>query len=465
MPADINFNLQPKQKELLRLIREAPQTMIGFGGANGSGKSFAIRDVNLILCLSPKTKPLKTLIFRRLSNDLLENHINPFLLKYPELEKYFNKTERIIYFPDGSTTKFGSADNEQDIYSFEGKEYDYIFVDEATHCTQMMIEFLKSRNRGSSVKCKMIFTMIPGFIGHAYFKRLFITRQYLDYEDPNDYVFLPARVWDNVIWSMQALAEQGYTVTQYYKEWTEEQRKDFTLKYSDYAHTLLHLPEQKRKARLYGDWDIFEGIFFEDFNQRVHIIKEQDYLSYKELKNFKILGGLDYGNVTSNIWGARDYNGNVIIFDELHQEKMSRGDKITENKNFLIQRGLLDEYIIADTNMWLKDAFDVVLSNTPAYEYLNAGIKLLQVSKTSTNIDQKGYRAACNDLMRNLLSYEMENDIITRQPKIKIYERCKNLIRTIPTFLVDPKNPEDFIGDDDHDYDAMKYMLMNLTTL
>ena len=169
----INVALQPKQSDLLNLVTDSPYTMIGYGGSNGGGKSDGIRSVNLVLCIGKKENPIRTLIFRRKSNDLLENHIIPFFQRYPQLDKYFNKTERIIYWPDGSTTKFGSSDNEGDIVDFEGKEYDYIFIDEATHCTQYMIEFLKTRNRSGNYKAKMILTMIPGFIGHNYIKRLF----------------------------------------------------------------------------------------------------------------------------------------------------------------------------------------------------------------------------------------------------------------------------------------------------
>ena len=100
----LDVALQPKQSELLSLIRNSPYKIIGYGGSNGGAKSHGIRDVNLVLCLEKKLSPIYTLIFRRKSNDLLENHIIPFFQKYPELYKFFNKTERIIYWPDGSIT-------------------------------------------------------------------------------------------------------------------------------------------------------------------------------------------------------------------------------------------------------------------------------------------------------------------------------------------------------------------------
>jgi phage terminase large subunit len=459
----LNVELQPKQLELLRLVEDTDYRMIGYGGSNGGGKSEGVRSINLILCMKLKKQPVRTLIFRRKSNDLLENHIIPFFQRYPELDKYFNKTERIIYWPDGSTTKFGSADIESDIYDFEGKEYDYIFVDEATLCTQMMIEFLKSRNRSANVKAKMIFTMIPGFIGHNYLKRLFITKQYLDYEMPTDYTYLPAKIWDNVVWVENKLMLDGYTVDQYYREWTEDRRMQYTLQYSDYAQTLKHLPEQKKRGRLFGDWYVFEGQFFENWNPEVHVIKPKNYLSESQLKQMDVLGGLDYGGITSLHFGAKDYNGNIVIFDELHLEKVSRTEKIKSTKAFLLARGLERVTIIADTNMWLPDQFDSATLNDAASEYIEAGINLKIVSKRSP--DNRRYRVACNDTISNLLEHDINpaNGLIVRQPKLKIYERCRYLIETMPALVRSDKDVEDIADNqDDHDFDSAKYLIMSL---
>jgi len=458
----IKVQLQPKQSELLDLIRNSPYTRLGFGGSNGGGKSAAIRDINLILCTDKKKKPIKTIIFRRNSNQLLENHIIPFFQKYPDLSSIFNKSERMIYWYDGSTTKFGSADNEQDVEALEGNEYDYEFIDEATHCTQYMIEYLASRNRSGNVKAKMIFTMIPGFIGHNYFKRLFITKKFTANENPADYFYLPARIWDNVVWVEDKLIADGFTVDQYYKEWNEDRRKSYTLQHSDYAQNLSHLPEQKKRARLFGDWYVFEGQFFEEFNENIHVIKRNDYLSYEELLNFNVASGLDYGNVTSLECMARDHNNNFILFDELHQEGLTRSIKIEQAKAFLKERGLLNKNIVADTNMWIKDAFDVDVSQTPAYEYINAGLKLVKVSKTSP-AKNRGYREACNDTIRDLIHYEEKDGVLTKKPQLLVYERCTHFLETFPALVISSKNPDDIEdGQPDHDFDSMKYITMYL---
>lgn len=460
----LEIALQPKQSQLLDLVKHSIYTVIGYGGSNGGAKSHGIRDVNLILCTEEKKAPIKTLIFRRKSNDLLENHINPFFQKYPELEKYFNKSERMIYWPDGSTTKFGYAEYEHDIYDFQGKEYDYIFIDEATHCTQPMIEFLRSRNRSSSILAKMVLTMNPGNIGHNYIKRIFITRKYLNYENPSEYIFLAAKVWDNVIWSEKALKERGYNVKQYYEEWNEEKRRDFTLKHSDYAQTLTGLPEAKKKAMLYGDWSVLEGQFFGEWFEDIHIIKPKNYLSYQDIKEFYVVAGMDYGNVSVVEYMYKDYNNNVVVFDEWYDKKSTRSEKVSSLKEFIIKRDLQKIDIIADTNLWLPDQFDVDESNYPASDFINAGINLSKVSKNQTSPDRhRGYRVACNDAVKDYLHWEESEGVLKVKPKLKIYERCVHLIETLPALITDEKDVEDIAdGQEDHCYDSMKYGFMTL---
>jgi hypothetical protein len=85
----MDVRLQPKQSELLSLILDTDYTVIGYGGSNGGGKSDGMRSVNMVLCTMKKKFPIKTLIFRRKSNDLLENHIIPFFQRYPELNRFF----------------------------------------------------------------------------------------------------------------------------------------------------------------------------------------------------------------------------------------------------------------------------------------------------------------------------------------------------------------------------------------
>lgn len=65
-------------------------------------------------------------------------------------------------------------------------------------------------------------------------------------EHPEDYVFIAANVYDN-----HALMEHD----------------------PDYVRMLENLPEEQRRAWLLGQWDIFEGQYFAEFDRNVHVCR------------------------------------------------------------------------------------------------------------------------------------------------------------------------------------------------
>src|SRR5690606_37855878 len=96
---------------------------------------------------------------------------------------------------------------------------------------------------------------------------------YPDY-DPDKICFIPATVYDNEI-----LIERDPEV----------------------LTRLKQLPKKEQQKYLYGNWDIFEGQFFDNWNPEIHIVKREDYLSYDQILQMSVLGGLDYGNVTVGV--------------------------------------------------------------------------------------------------------------------------------------------------------------------
>lgn len=315
---NLGIKLQPKQVELYKYVSGNSCSIIGYGGSAGGAKSHAIRDVGLIMASENPT--LKVLIIRRVSTELTSNHVNPFFQKYPELRNYYNKTERMLYLPNGSTIHFGSANNEDDIYSYQGAEYDLIFIDEATHFTQEMIEFLMTRNRSTIInfRAKTILTMNPGNIGHAYIKRIFIDKQYTNNEIAENYVFIQAKISDNVLWCIDSLKQKGYTVQEYYEKWNENERLEFCLEYSEYAKRLSNLPEELRRAYLDGDWEVFGGQFFKTFDKKKQLIEP-----FAIPEEWKLIGTIDPGFSSPCAFQlqAQDYSGNIYNVVTYYEEQ------------------------------------------------------------------------------------------------------------------------------------------------
>lgn len=378
---NLEIKLQPKQIELYNYVSGNQFSIIGYGGSAGGAKSHAVRDVGLIMASELPT--LKVLIIRRISTELTTNHINPFFIKYPELRNYYNKTERILYLPNNSTIHFGSANNEDDIYSYQGPEYDIILIDEATHFTQTMIEFLMTRNRSTipGFIAKTVLTMNPGNIGHAYIKRIFIDKKYEGNENPDDYVFIQAKISDNVLWSINTLTEKGYSVEDYYEKWTENERLNFCLEYSDYAKRLSKLPEELRRAYLEGDWEVFGGQFFKTFDKKKQV---DDINPFEIPEQWKLIGSIDPGFSSPCAFQlkAQDYTGKIYdIFTYYEEQKPA--DEHAENilsliKNCNYTGGRMPGLIVSGRDAFAKkDRYSIMASEkTFADVFLAYGLYL-----------------------------------------------------------------------------------------
>lgn len=237
-------SIQPKQKQALKLSLSTP--VLFYGGAKGGGKSWLVRCREIARRLKyPNTQGL---IVRRTYPELRANHIVKMFQEYPILQEWYNKSEKTIYFPNGSTTEFSYLKNTDDVYTYQGREYQDISVDEITQHEEEVFKTLRSSLRTSDggIKPSVFLTGNPGGIGHAWVKRIFVDKKFREKENPADFAFIQAFVSDNTA-LMQADPE--------------------------YIKRLEDLPEHLRKAYLEGDWNIFAGQAFSELQRSVHIIQ------------------------------------------------------------------------------------------------------------------------------------------------------------------------------------------------
>jgi len=413
-----------------------------YGGAARGGKSYALRWEGHRNCLQyPR---LRGLLIRSSFPELERTHLAQIEFDLPQEIVNYNQQKHVASYFNNSVLEFGYGTRREDFQQYLSAEYDFIMIDELTTIPFEFSYLLRSRLTASRKEFIPFWACAtnPGSIAHIDVRNYFVKKNNLDPDkfpnyDPNEVFFIPATVFDNKV----VLERDPGEVLR-----------------------LKQLSKKDQQKFLYGNWDIYEGQFFDNWNAEIHVVKSKDYLSYEEIKGLNVLGGLDYGNVTVLLLGAKDYNDNVIIFDELYLEKISRSRKIELSKKFLDDRGLDKTTIIADTNMWIPDVFDISSKESPANDYLNAGIRLIKVSKVSP--DNRRYRIACNDAVYDALDfqYDPETNIFAKEPRLKIYERCKHLIETLPGLVRDEKDYEDIEdGQNDHAYDAGKYLYMALS--
>ena len=419
----------PSEKQ--KLFLKASTKHIAFGGARGGGKSWSVRTKAKLLAV--KFKGIKILIVRKTYPELINNHINPLIDELHGIARY-NKSEKVFTFQNKSTIKFGYCNNDRDLEQYQGAEYDVIFLDEATQLQEMWIRKITACVRGVNDYPKRIYyTCNPGGASHGYIKRLFIDRRYEDGEVPEDYTFIQSLVTDN-------------------KVLMESQ--------PDYIKQLEALPPKLRKAWLEGDWDIFEGQFFEDFMDKLDHYADRQYTHvidpFEIPDGWKIYRSFDWGynKPFSCGWWAMDYDGVAYRILELYgcTKTPNEGLKWTPDKVFseihrieVEHRWLKGKQItgIADPAIWDAETGESLAERAAKHQvYFTPGD-----NKRIPGWMQVHYRFAFDE---------------NGYPMMYIFSNCKAFIRTIPLLQYDEHKPEDLDTDgEDHVADEVRYFCMS----
>lgn len=493
---DLNIHLQPVQAKLIKLYEQSKATKIGFGGARGGTKSHTADMLMLIRRLKyPQTNGLFVM---RVYQDMMDIHIIPFFEQFPELRKYFiSSGNMILKLPNGSYIRYLSGDSLETFQKRKGRGFADIIVDQSELFTEDEIQFLYTINRSTKpgIVAKTLLCFNPGNIGHSYHKRIFYDKIYKEGEDPNDYAYMQTRGWDNAYWSLSVMAKMHgidektmdehkiLELVNLYHRLPERERFEIFLK-TNYGHTLNQLPEHKKRAELYGDMEIFEGMFFEDFRRNFHVI------DYRIIPTRKTIGGLDYGNITVLEILQMDSEGTIIFADELYLDNETNPtDRANAIADFLEERELYRIEIIYDTDMEISQISNIGVDKTPIEIFrqvfrqrMRDKAPLMRVVSKKSLDTHKTYRQAVNEAVKDYLKIRSycsrckkevtaENGkckicetIVDRKSKIYFSTKVKQLIKFMSEAIYENEDTMDFNRSmqpkTDHPYDAGKYAFM-----
>lgn len=400
------MSITKKQQQFIE--SDAFETL--FGGAAGGGKSYGqLTDAFLFALKYAKSKQI---IFRRTFADLEKSLIRVSLEMFPRTVASYNTSKHTWTFKNGSIIDFGYIDNEKDVYQYQSAEYDIIRFDELTHFTEYMYVYMISRCRGANSFPKgMKSSTNPGGIGHQWVKERFIdigepniTHEVIDEETgtPTTRRFIPSLVQDN-----KFLLEND----------------------PDYVKRLDALPEKERQALKYGDWDIFDGVFFSEFRKRIHVVEP-----FEIPDNWVRYASMDYGlDMLAVGWFTIDPQGNEYMYKELYESNLI----ISEASKRILEVNNDDniKYLYAPPDLWNrrqdtgKSAEEIFREN--------------KVKLTKSNNDRvKGWFS----MKEHIKPYETRDEQTgetKKMAKLRFFSNCKNAIRTIPQLQTDEKNPND----------------------
>ena len=422
----------PKQLQFIN----ARTKHVGYGGARGGGKSWAVRTTATGLAL--KFHGIKILIVRKSYPELINNHINPLKELLHGIAIY-NKQEKVFSFPNGSSIKFGYCANDGDLDQYQGAEYDVIFLDEATQLKEEWIQKITACCRGVNDFPKRIYyTCNPGGVSHGYIKRLFVDRVYKVSEKPEDYTFIQALVTDN-----RALMESQ----------------------PEYVDQLKALPPKLRKAWLEGSWDIFEGQFFEDFinspdhyddRQWTHVIHP-----IKIKRHWPIYRSFDWGYHRPFSMGYYTVDDDGVIYRicEFYGVQKSGGDSIAnEGLKWAPERVFSEAQRFEQEHPYLAGR-EITGVADPAIWDAESGISYAETAAKYGIFFAKGDHKRIPGWMQCHYRLMFDED---GYPMFYVFDTCKEFIRTIPTLQYDEHKAEDLDSDgEDHIADEWRYFCMS----
>ena len=407
--AEINLQITRKQKSFI----DAECDEVLYGGAAGGGKSFG-QIVDSFIC-AIKYPGIRQLILRTSFPELERSLIMLALEIIPASCYKYSVSKHTLTFYNGSKTEFGFLSSDSAVSMYQSAEYDIIRFDELTHFSEYQYTYMQSRIRGVNSFPKQIKSSTnPGSVGHGWVKARFIDPMppgEIFFEGERSRIFIPALVQDNA----------------------------FLMKSDpDYVKRLKALPENERKALLYGDWNIFEGQFFREFSRERHVCDPFEIPAC-----YKRFASLDYGlDMTACLLYAVSDLGEVFIYRELCREGLTLSEAAREIKKMCEGENI--SYIAASPDLWNRRQ--------------DTGFSGVEIMANA------GLSGLCKADNRRVQGWRAVREYLKEEGRLKIFSTCTNLLSCLPALVFDKYTSGDAAGQPHyitHSPESLRYGLMS----
>jgi hypothetical protein len=406
-----------------------------YGGAAGGSKSTSLLMYALRACI--RHPGLQAFWFRR-SFPELEHSVLRLLARYSygaALGFRWRADKYELRASNGSALAFAHAKNVQEASAFLSAEVNLLLIDERTTLLPDVVDLLYTRVRSGApgVPCLGIRSATnPGEIGHS--------RVLADFIEPTKHGEI-----------------ELIDANQRRRVFVQARATDTPQLGIEYIRNLSGLPEKLRKAYLEGDWSVFAGQAFGEWRYDRHVVK-----AFTIPPTWKRYNGIDGGFRApwACLWAAEDPDGRVWFYREIYETQVGETEQARrilaaedDGENVSVRfcddsmfnvsgEGKSSAAIYAENGVYL----------TPAGK--GPGSRVTRVRRTRTYL---GEAPACAH--HRALGWKT-------CPLAHFFPQCANLIRTLPAVPhAKTGNPEDVdTNSEDHAYDGMSYLLINLGT-
>jgi len=407
----------------------ASEREVFYGGARGGGKSYAMLIDPLRYCHKENHRAL--LIRRTMPElrDLINHSQRLYSRAFPGAK--WREQEKEWRFPSGAKIEFGYAENMTDALRYQGQSYTWIGIHELPqYHSPDIYNFLRSslRSVDPSIPVYMRATGNPGNVGSQWVKEMFV--------DPID---------PNTAFNIEIATPSGikYITRRFIP--AKLQDNPYLMQTDDYYAMLSSLPEVQRKQFLDGNWDAFSNSAFPEFDRELHVVEP-----FEVPKGWQRFRAADWGYASPAcvLWFAIDYDNNVWLYRELYTQKITAD--VFARKVLMLEKDEYIRYGVLDASTWAKRG-DV--GPSIAETMIQTGCHWRPSDRTP----------------RSRISGKLEIhkrlkivDEKKKEPGLRIFANCRNLLRTFPTLPLDDNNPEDINTHvEDHAYDALRYGCMS----
>ena len=402
MAEAINIELNPTQGAF---IADNSPVAAFFGGL-GNGKTYAGCLKAIIRILDPDQPAQLGMIARQTYPELRDSTLRTFfelLHKFnflPGVHYAYYKQENRIHFSNGQELIFRSLDDPAKLLSIN---LGWFYVDQAEEVTEEVYLTLLGRLRGvADPQCWI--TGNP--LGHNWIWHRFV-------HDPvKDYTLFNA-----------VTAENKHNLPEGYIPSLKDNYNEIWI-----------------NRYLYGSWDAFEGQIYPDWDEKVHVVRDQ-----VPPKEWVRVISIDHGktNPTAILWGALDWDDNLHIYREHYQAGMDVDHHAAIVKQHM-NEGDREVYLIdPSTGAGKKDDPETI-----GNRYRTLGVPV---------------SPANNDVLGGIdkMTYFLKNN------KLKVHRSCKALRREVVNYQweqpsasrTDMNQPEKPLKKDDHAMDSARYMI------
>lgn len=406
-PAGVEY-YEPRGAALALMYCQAPEILIE--GPSGTGKSRAVLEKVHLLC--KKYPGMRALLVRKTRESLTQSAMVTFeekVREYPAAAPFHHEKQEYRY-PNGSRLVVGGLDKDSKVMS---TEFDVVLINEATELLESDWEALSTRLRNGVLPYQQI-------IGDC------------NPDGPSHWLNVRCTAGKTV--RLVSRHEDNPSVT------------------PDYIARLDALTGYRYKRLRLGLWVAAEGMYFDEWDPEVHVVKPFDIP-----KDWVRWMGVDYGfaDPWCALWAARNpENRRIYVYREIYRSGVHAAEQARVIAA-INERDGVPVRVFGDPSMWNQHKE----MNRPSFaeDYEQNGVPL----ERATNARHVGWQA---------VKRAMQHKPPSPQARLQVFNTCTNLIRTIPEMVIDPLDPDDLADEivkggtrvktDDHVADSLRYLCM-----